>query len=93
MADYARVHGFVSGRVQGVGFRYFTQDVAAQYDVRGWVKNLPDGRVEFIAEGPEGVLKDFVKTINLGPVAGYVTALDTSWYKYTGEYKSFRIRF
>jgi len=92
-ADYTRVHGIVSGRVQGVGFRYFTQDIAAQYDVRGWVKNLPDGRVEFVAEGPKGMLNDFVKTINRGPVAGYVSALDLSWDKYTGEYESFRIRF
>ena len=91
--DYAKVHGIVSGRVQGVGFRYFTQDVAAQYNVNGWVKNLPDGRVEFVAEGPKGMLNDFVKTINRGPVAGYVSALNINWEKYIGEYESFRIRF
>jgi len=93
MSEYARVHGVVSGRVQGVGFRYFAQDVAVRYGLSGWVMNLPDGKVEFVAEGPKGVLDDFVKDIHRGPATGYVSALDVSFDKFTGEYKNFRIRF
>ena len=93
MSDYARVHGYVSGRVQGVSFRYFTQDIAVQYGLTGWVCNLPDGRVEFAAEGPKGVLDDFVKAVNRGPVAARVTKIDLQWDKFTGEYKDYRIRF
>lgn len=93
MADYAKAHGYVSGRVQGVGFRYFVQDLAVQCGLTGWVKNLPDGRVEFAAEGQKGLLDDFVKVVNRGPRAGYVASLNLSWEKFSGEYDSFRIRF
>jgi len=93
MSDYAAVHGFVSGRVQGVGFRYFTQEIAVRYDLKGWVKNLPDGRVEFGAEGSEGLLKEFLKDINRGPRTGYVSDLKVDWSKYKGKYESFELRF
>ena len=93
MADYARVHGYVSGRVQGVSFRYFTQDVAVKSELTGWVCNLPDGRVEFIAEGPKGLLDDFIKAVNRGPVSARVTKIDLQWHKFTGEFEGFRIRF
>lgn len=92
-ADYIRVHGYVSGRVQGVGFRYFVQDLAVQSDLTGWVRNLPDGRVEFMAEGPKGLLDDFVKAVNRGPRTGYVAGINIDWDKFQGEYDSFRIRF
>ncbi|MCP4582444.1 MAG: acylphosphatase [candidate division Zixibacteria bacterium] len=92
-AEYAKVHGYVSGRVQGVGFRYFTQDSAVQHGLKGWVKNLPDSRVEFIAEGPKGMVNDFVKTINRGPISGHVSNIELEWGKFTGEYESFRITF
>jgi len=48
-----RLHIYFSGRVQGVGFRYTTRQLARGLDLRGWVRNLPDGRVEMLAEGPE----------------------------------------
>lgn len=93
MADYARVHGFVTGRVQGVSFRYFTQDSAVKHDLTGWVRNLPDGRVEFVAEGQKGMLDSFLKEVNRGPIAARVTNLELTWDKYTGESNNFRIRF
>jgi acylphosphatase len=93
MADYARVHGFVSGHVQGVGYRYFAQDIAAQYDIQGWVRNVPDGRVEFVAEGRKGMLGDFIKAMQRGPVSGNVSGMDINWENYAGEFSSFRIRF
>ncbi len=93
MADYARAHGRVSGRVQGVSFRYFTQDSAAKHDLTGWVKNLPDGRVEFLAEGQKGMLDSFLKDVSRGPVAAHVSDLKVNWEKYTGEFDNFRIKF
>ena len=93
MADYARLHGWVSGNVQGVGFRYFVQDTANQYGLAGWVKNLYDGRVEFVAEGPKGLLGDFLKEINRGPIGGYVSNIEVKRDSYTGEFKNFKIRF
>jgi len=57
----------VSGRVQGVGFRYFTEDVARREGVRGWVENLPDGRVEVAADGDAESIERFEQSIRHGP--------------------------
>ncbi|WP_183163945.1 acylphosphatase [Alteribacter keqinensis] len=62
-----RIHGIVSGRVQGVGFRYFTMHEAVNADVKGWVRNRSDGTVEFEAEGTESNLKAFTEKIKKGP--------------------------
>jgi acylphosphatase len=91
MSEYARLHGWVSGVVQGVGFRYFTQRKADSYGLTGWVRNLPDDRVEFVAEGPKGVLQDFLKEINIGPVSGHVEKVEVVWDNYKGEFNQFRI--
>jgi acylphosphatase len=58
---------FVSGLVQGVGFRAFTQRVAESYGLRGWVRNLPDGRVEALVEGDEELIAHFLKELWKGP--------------------------
>ena len=92
MADYARLHGWVTGHVQGVGFRFFAQDIASQYNLYGWVMNLPDSRVEFVVEGTKGLLDDFLKDIIRGPRAGYVSNVDVKWESFTGEFNSFRIK-
>jgi acylphosphatase len=52
-----------SGRVQGVGFRATAEDIARDYPVTGWVKNLPDGRVELLVEGPEAAVKKFLQAV------------------------------
>jgi acylphosphatase len=91
MSDYARLHGWVSGVVQGVGFRYFAQRKAARYGLTGWVRNVHDGQVEFIAEGAKGVLGDFLKEINIGPTGGKVDNIKVIWETYKGEFNEFRI--
>jgi len=58
---------FIGGRVQGVGFRYFTEDVARREGVRGWVQNLPDGRVEVAADGDAESIERFEQSIRHGP--------------------------
>ena len=55
---------FFSGRVQGVGFRYQTVQVAKEFDVSGWVMNLPDGRVQLEAEGRPGEVDDFIAALH-----------------------------
>lgn len=61
------IEGEVFGRVQGVGFRYFTQALAVGLDIVGQVYNTPEGSVRFFAQGQEGVLNHFVKTLEQGP--------------------------
>lgn len=56
-----RAHVFVTGRVQGVGFRYSTVDTASQLGLTGWVRNLPDGRVEAVFEGVRDIVEDMVR--------------------------------
>jgi acylphosphatase len=68
----------VSGRVQGVGFRYFTQTAAARERLRGWVENLPDGRVAIVAEGDADALERFERDIRRGPAGARVDDVDTA---------------
>ena len=57
----------ISGRVQGVGFRWFTQDTASREGVTGWVRNLPDGRVEALVEGDDEAVTRVERAIRSGP--------------------------
>jgi acylphosphatase len=79
------------GDVQGVGFRYTTQHLAGPFKVTGYVKNLPDGRVELVIEGPSGQLEGLIQVIQQR-MEGYIrdTAVDDS--PATGEFKDFSIR-
>ncbi len=63
---------FYSGRVQGVGFRYTVKQIAQSYEVIGWVRNLPDGRVELQAGGNAEEVEKFFQTIARGPLARYI---------------------
>ena len=81
----------VSGDVQGVGFRFFTQRVAARHQVVGYVRNLADGRVEALAEGsPEGV-EGFKHDISAGPAYSRVEQVEEISLEPTGRYPAFRI--
>jgi acylphosphatase len=89
----SRVHVFVSGRVQGVAYRYFVERRAADIPVTGWVRNLRDGRVEIMAEGEKADLESFLGFLRQGPRMANVDDLDVLWEDYRGEYKDFRIEF
>ena len=88
----ARVHVFVSGRVQGVFFRYETKREAKKHSVIGWVRNMPDGRLEATFEGEESDVKALVDFCRKGPPAAKVTNVDTRWEAYTDEFTDFETR-
>lgn len=93
MAKKQRLHVFWSGRVQGVGFRYATESSALDLHLTGWVRNLPDGRVETVAEGSEKSLKRFLEEMASGSMKTYIQKTQLSWSMPTGEFDDFQIRF
>lgn len=68
-------HYLISGRVQGVGFRRFTERIALELSLSGWVRNLDDGRVEAMANGPAEALQKFEAQIKIGPAHGHVESV------------------
>jgi acylphosphatase len=85
------MHIFYSGRVQGVGFRYTTRNVAMGYEVTGTVRNLPDGRVELVAEGLKDELEAFQLAIRESGLAGFISNEQTTWEDPKGEFRGFGI--
>ncbi len=92
MADLARVHVFVSGVVQGVAFRAYAVDEARRLGVAGWVRNLPDGRVEAEAEGERRALEALVAWCRRGPPSARVDHLDVRWTAFGGDLGRFEQR-
>jgi acylphosphatase len=90
-AGVRRVHVFVSGRVQGVGFRAFTQHSAATLGLAGFVRNLDDGRVEAVVEGPAEKVGELLKLIERGPRAARVDKLDTADEPAEGAFETFEV--
>lgn len=89
----AGVRVCVTGRVQGVGFRYFVERMASQLSLVGYVRNLRDGTVETYAEGDQENLKQFLKLLQRGPMMSSVEDLDVEWREPQGEYQSFDITY
>jgi acylphosphatase len=87
-----QVHVYYTGRVQGVGFRYTTEEIARGLGVYGWVRNLPDGRVEVTAEAGEAALENFLARVNQ-QFFRYIQNADVNWRPATGEFTDFGIRF
>jgi acylphosphatase len=81
----------ISGDVQGVGYRFFTQRAAARHQVRGYVRNLPDGRVEALAEGPAAAVNAFRIDLEAGPVSAEVQLIEETVLEPSGHYPQFRI--
>ena len=88
----ARLHLIVSGRVQGVGFRFSAYDEARDLGLAGWVRNLPGGEVEIVAEGSRENLVVLEAWAHLGPPSAHVTDVRADWLAYTGQFTEFRIR-
>lgn len=83
----------VSGVVQGVFFRAHTRERARSLNLPGWVRNLSDGTVEVVAEGPEDVLSRFVEWCHKGPAGARVDGVEIDWGSATGELREFDIRY
>ncbi len=93
MAKMVRAHLFISGRVQGVFFRANMRRVAREHGVKGWVRNLPDGRVEAVLEGPEDAVKKVIEWAHRGPPLARVERVEVHWEEYKGEFDDFSIRY
>ena len=82
----------VSGRVQGVGFRFFTRESARRENIHGWVRNLPDGRVEVLAEGEAESLGRFAHRLHVGPSGSRVEEVEVHEEVIAGHETGFEIR-
>ena len=82
----------IAGRVQGVGFRWFTHDAAAREGVHGWVRNLADGSVEVVAEGDEASVDRLEAAARRGPASARVERVDVEELAPTGRTTGFEIR-
>lgn len=86
-----RVTVFYSGRVQGVGFRYTAKTQALGFDVSGTVRNLPDGRVELVAEGQREELEAFIEAVRDSAVGGFVRGEEVGWSAAKQDLRGFEI--
>jgi len=87
-----RLHAIVSGRVQGVSFRYFVMEQAAELDLKGWVRNRWNGSVEVTAEGPRPKLDLLLQAVRQGPPMAHVEDVDFTWQEATGDFVGFSVR-
>jgi len=87
----ARAHVFISGLVQGVFFRFETMRRARRRKVTGWVRNLPDGRVEAVFEGEKADVEEMISFCHVGPPGAVVRDIKVHWEEPTGEFKDFKI--
>ncbi|HUY79628.1 MAG TPA: acylphosphatase [Ktedonobacterales bacterium] len=90
---YVRVNARVVGRVQGVGYRFFAQRHASAQGLPGYVRNLPDGSVEVVAEGPRPALLRYLDALNQGPSGADVAQVAVTWEAARGDLSGFRLRY
>jgi acylphosphatase len=92
-SEFVRVRALVRGLVQGVNFRWYAQRRAAELGLCGFVRNLPDGWLEVIAEGERGSLDTLLDWMRVGPSAAIVESVDAQWSSPTGEFSRFEVRY
>lgn len=85
------VHLYISGKVQGVNFRYFTKQKADSLNIQGWIKNLFDNRVEVMAVGQKDNLYQFIEWCKQGPPSAHVTDVELKSQDVTDKYSDFTI--
>ncbi|HDH33920.1 MAG TPA: acylphosphatase [Nitrospirae bacterium] len=91
--EQSRVHLVIKGRVQGVFYRASTQATAINLGLKGWVRNLPDGSVEAVFEGPTENIGVAVEWCRQGPPGASVSEIDEKCSDYTGEYSHFSVTY
>ncbi len=82
----------IAGRVQGVGFRFFVEDIAATEGISGWVRNLRDGRVEVVAEGDLEAVMRFERALRQGPPGARIDAVEVEETAPAGRHTGFTIK-
>lgn len=88
-----RAHVFITGEVQGVTFRSSTRRRARKAGLTGWVRNLPDGRVEAVLEGEEKDVKKVINWCHTGPTLARVEDVEVEWEEFQNEFDKFDVRF
>jgi len=91
--EHVRVHVWVKGRVQGVGFRAFVQQNAYSIGVTGWVRNVGYDTVEAVAEGTKAQIDQFLQMVKRGPSVSRVDESREEWEQVTGEFRSFGVKY
>lgn len=91
-AGHERLHALVRGRVQGVSFRFYTVEEARRLGLQGWVRNLRDGDVEVLAEGPRTGLEALLAFLHRGPRAARVAEVRSDWSTAQGDLGPFNVR-
>jgi acylphosphatase len=89
----ARAHLFIEGRVQGVFYRAFTREIAHSLGLRGWVRNLYDGRVEAVFEGKKQIIEQAIEECFSGPPGSKVTNMEVKWEEFQGDMQGFAVRY
>lgn len=92
MAEPVRALSLVTGVVQGVGFRAWTESEALKRKLAGWVRNLDDGRVETLVQGPRAAVEEFLRSLGRGPVSARVEKVESSWEAPAEDLQGFTIR-
>jgi len=87
-----RAHVYISGKVQGVFFREYTRKKAQSLGIKGWVRNLRDGRVEAIFEGEKEKVEEMISWCHEGSPYSKVEKVEVKWEEYRGEFNDFEIR-
>jgi acylphosphatase len=93
MSDITRLSAIVHGRVQGVFFRDFTRREANALGLKGYVRNVPDGSVEVVAEGPGEMVERLLRQVNVGPSSARVDRVEVEWEEPRGEFRRFEVRY
>ncbi len=91
--EMVRAHLRIYGRVQGVFFRANMRSVAERLGVKGWVRNVPDGSVEAVLEGPRDKVEEVIRWAHRGPPLARVDRVEVEWEEYRGEFDDFTIRY
>lgn len=92
MSALVQAHVFISGGVQGVGFRYWTRGEALKLGLTGWVRNLPNSKVEAVFEGPREKVEEMVEKCKKGPVWTGKNEVTVEWKRASKEISGFEIR-
>lgn len=93
MSEMATARVLITGRVQGVGFRYFVTSTADRYPVKGYVRNLETGAVEIEAEGEKKSVHAFLTAVRPGPSNAQVSEFQLEWKPYEDKYQDFSVKY